>query len=111
MAAKLIESSRKHYYAISCCNGPAVRLECLSTAVPTQAIPSRASLILLVSGLLWNGKSATLVWINPAGGNWSNAADWDPVGVPGAGDIAKITTAGDYTVTNDLPTTWSERLS
>ena len=66
---------------------------------------ARAPLIMLLSGLLWTGNPATLVWINPAGGNWSDAANWDPVGVPGPGDIAKITTAGNYTVTDDLPTT------
>ena len=55
--------------------------------------------------VVWTGNSATLVWTNVAGGNWSDPAGWDPVGVPGPVDIAKITTSGNYTVIDDLPTT------
>ena len=65
----------------------------------------RKSLVILFSALVWTGNSTTLVWMNSEGGNWSDSANWSPVGVPGPGDIAEITTAGNYTVTNDLPTT------
>ena len=65
----------------------------------------RAPLITLLCALVWTGNATTLIWMNPAGGNWTDSASWDPVGVPGPGDIAEITTAGNYTVTNDLPTT------
>ena len=61
--------------------------------------------MMLFSGLVWTGNSGTLVWTNTAGGNWSNSGNWDPPGVPGPGDIAKITTTGTYTVTDDQNTT------
>ncbi|HYV19767.1 MAG TPA: MopE-related protein [Verrucomicrobiae bacterium] len=41
-------------------------------------------------------------WINPAGGNWNNAANWNPAQVPGAADDAQITLDGTYTVTLDV---------
>lgn len=65
----------------------------------------RQSLVMLLSSLVWTGNSITLIWTNPSGGNWSDSASWNPVGVPGPGDIAEITTAGNYTVTNDVPAT------
>ena len=40
-------------------------------------------------------------WINPAGGVWSNPANWSPVGVPGIGDLANITLPGAYVVIVD----------
>jgi len=43
--------------------------------------------------------SAQLVWTNPAGGNWTNAANWDLNTVPALADTAVITNAGNYTVT------------
>src|SRR5579862_3982434 len=60
---------------------------------------STATLIVLISLIVWRGNSATLVWTNISGGNWTDATSWDPAGVPGLGDIAKITTSGNYTVT------------
>lgn len=42
---------------------------------------------------------ATINWTNTLGGDWSNAANWDPNQVPGAADIAQITNSGTYTVT------------
>ena len=42
------------------------------------------------------------VWINPAGGNWSNPANWLNGVLPGPDDIADITLAGMYTVTLDV---------
>ena len=59
---------------------------------------------MLFSALVWTGNADTYIWNNPAGGNWSNAANWSPNAVPGPGDIAKITTGGTYTVTNDQDT-------
>jgi len=40
-----------------------------------------------------------LVWINPAGGDWHTAANWNEGVVPGPADTARITLAGNYTVT------------
>ena len=58
-----------------------------------------ATFIPLISLIAWTGHSTTLVWTNISGGNWTDAASWNPAGVPGLGDIAKITTSGNYTVT------------
>jgi hypothetical protein len=60
---------------------------------------------MLLSALVWTENAATLVWTNTAGGNWSNPAGWDPAGVPSPTGIAKITTSGNYTVTDDQDTT------
>ncbi len=40
----------------------------------------------------------TVVWNNPAGGNWNVAANWLPARVPTGLDNAKITLPGTYTV-------------
>ena len=59
-------------------------------------------------GLLWmmgllliihRAHSATLIWTNTAGGDWSVAANWSPNQVPGSSDNAFITNSGSYTVT------------
>jgi len=42
--------------------------------------------------------AATLVWTNPASGNWNTAANWSPNAVPAAGDSVFITNSGTYTV-------------
>jgi uncharacterized repeat protein (TIGR01451 family) len=42
-----------------------------------------------------------LAWINPAGGLWSDAANWSNGVVPGPSDIAFITLSGNYTVLVD----------
>ena len=44
-------------------------------------------------------RSTNLVWTNVAGGDWKNAANWEPHQVPGEADTAIITAAGAYTVT------------
>ncbi len=49
--------------------------------------------------------SATITWTNNAGGNWSGGLNWNPNQVPGAGDTAVITSAGNYTVTVDTSPT------
>ena len=46
---------------------------------------------------------ATITWINTAGGNWSDAANWSPNQVPTNTDTALITTPGTYTVNLDVP--------
>lgn len=43
-------------------------------------------------------------WINPAGGNWSNPANWSPAIVPDFGNQAVIDLDGTYTVVLDVPT-------
>ncbi|MGB0713031.1 MAG: tandem-95 repeat protein, partial [Gammaproteobacteria bacterium] len=40
-----------------------------------------------------------IAWINPAGGNWNDGANWDGGQVPGAGEKALIELDGDYTIT------------
>ncbi|KAB2965066.1 MAG: hypothetical protein F9K16_02895 [Thermoanaerobaculia bacterium] len=37
-------------------------------------------------------------WINPAGGAWSTASNWDPQGIPDAGDWALFDLAGQYSI-------------
>jgi len=46
---------------------------------------------------------ATITWINTAGGNWSDAANWSPNQVPTNTDTALITTPGNYKVNLDAP--------
>ncbi|MGH1362739.1 MAG: YCF48-related protein [Calditrichia bacterium] len=41
-------------------------------------------------------------WNNPAGGNWSNANNWDTGVVPTTEDNVHITTVGTYTVSLDI---------
>ena len=62
-----------------------------------------ALLSLLATGQI--AYSATIVWTNTLGGNWSVAANWNPNQVPGSADTAQITTSGNYTVTNDQNST------
>jgi len=62
------------------------------------------SLVLLATcGLATAGRATTRAWNNPAGGAWSNATNWSPGGVPGAGDVAQLgALSGPYTVTLDV---------
>ncbi len=59
---------------------------------------ARAVFAVLAMALFPSG-AADLVWNNPAGGNWSVAANWSPNQVPGANDRAFITNAATFTVT------------
>jgi hypothetical protein len=47
-------------------------------------------------------------WINPAGGNWSVAANWLNGVIPGADDIAVIAEPGSYAVNVDVNATVSQ---
>jgi hypothetical protein len=44
-------------------------------------------------------------WVNPAGGNWNNPANWSGGEVPPAGSVAVIDLDGTYTVTLDVNVT------
>jgi hypothetical protein len=48
-------------------------------------------------------EAATINWTNPAGGNWSDAANWSPNQVPTNTDTVLISTRGTYTVNLDVP--------
>ncbi len=45
---------------------------------------------------------ATFTWSNGNGGNWSDAGNWSPNGVPGAADMALIQLAGQYAINLDV---------
>jgi len=46
------------------------------------------------------GTTYLVHWINPAGGQWSTAANWNPARVPTAQDTAVVDEPGVYAVTN-----------
>ena len=54
----------------------------------------------LTAGWCGVARSATLTWINPAGGDWNSTNNWSPGQVPASGDNVVITQNGTYTVTN-----------
>lgn len=58
-----------------------------------------AFFVLLASFKL--GRAATLVWTNTGGGLWGAATNWSPNLVPSGADVAIITNAGTYTLTNN----------
>src|SRR5579885_3559704 len=43
-------------------------------------------------------RATDYTWGNSSGGDWATAANWSPVGAPGAGDNATIALGGTYTV-------------
>ena len=51
------------------------------------------------------GYSTDIVWVNTAGGVWSDTDSWNPNRVPISGDNAIITNAGIYNVTLDTSST------
>ncbi|HWD20356.1 MAG TPA: putative Ig domain-containing protein [Verrucomicrobiae bacterium] len=71
-----------------------------------QRIVRSSLLIVLTSACVLPqvSSSATITWTNSAGGAWSDASSWDPNQVPGAGDSARITASGAYTVSLDAAT-------
>jgi hypothetical protein len=59
-------------------------------------------LALLIVTAVSPARAATYTWANTAGGNWSNAANWSPTGVPGTGDVAVLPSlGGSYSVSLD----------
>ena len=54
----------------------------------------------LTAGWCGVARSATLTWINPAGGDWNSTNNWSPGQAPASGDNVVITQNGTYTVTN-----------
>jgi hypothetical protein len=55
-------------------------------------------LLLLATGA---ARAADIAWINPAGGDFNEPANWSTMTVPGEGDNAIITLDGTYTVVVD----------
>ena len=58
-------------------------------------------LIAAVHGIKPLAAQTTYTWNTPAGGAWSEAANWSPAGVPGSGDTA-IVVSGRVTVDADV---------
>ncbi|HEX8071742.1 MAG TPA: FG-GAP-like repeat-containing protein [Pyrinomonadaceae bacterium] len=75
------------------------------TATATESVSGNTSEFSACRVVMSN-PATTVSWINAAGGNWNNAANWqDGAGanrVPGAGDDVLVTLAGTYTVTLDI---------
>jgi hypothetical protein len=69
--------------------------------------PARRLGLVAVAVALWaSGASAAGVyWNNPAGGLWSDPANWAPSVVPGSTDDVYITLDGQYSVTIDSTAT------
>jgi probable HAF family extracellular repeat protein/T5SS/PEP-CTERM-associated repeat protein len=42
-------------------------------------------------------------WANPSGGPWQTASNWDPKGIPGAGDTVVFSLNGQYAVDTTAP--------
>ncbi|MFQ5702731.1 MAG: hypothetical protein ACE5HT_01780 [Gemmatimonadales bacterium] len=74
------------------------------TAGPMQATARIPAINDTTVTLNATAQAATVRWTNPAGGNWSNPANWDLGVVPGAGSTVIIDLTGTYTVTLDVPT-------
>ena len=74
---------------------------------PRSTRGNRISAALLFAALLGLAlvsvaQAATYTWSNAAGGNWSNAANWSPAGVPATGDgVALPALGGSYLVNVD----------
>ncbi len=46
---------------------------------------------------------ATFIWSNGNGGDWIDAGNWSPGGVPGTADTALINPAGSYAIARMWP--------
>jgi hypothetical protein len=58
-----------------------------------------AALVFLVVGPAGGARADTVRWINPAGGNFGDGANWDRGTPPGPNDMAVFNIAATYTVT------------
>jgi YVTN family beta-propeller protein len=67
------------------------------TLVATGTLPGATSTTFDVAP-----PASSVSWINPAGGDWSNPANWSGGVVPALGDTALVTLSGTYTVTLDV---------
>ena len=50
------------------------------------------------------GNSATVLWVNPNGGNWGEGSNWSTGTSPAPGDDVQINLSGNYTVNMDCST-------
>ena len=57
------------------------------------------SAALLCIGFASPARAVTYSWSNAAGGTFSNAANWSPIGTPSSSDTAQFNLASTYTVT------------
>jgi len=69
---------------------------------PAKYVLRFTTLLLLITLVALPAYSATVAWINPAGGNWNNTANWSTGTVPTVGDIVYINLDGTYVVTLDM---------
>ena len=53
---------------------------------------------LVLVSFVARSEAADVHWINPNGGNWNVAANWNTVSVPGSNDIVYVDYPGTYTV-------------
>ncbi len=59
--------------------------------------------VAFVAAVFSGGAQAdTFTWTNSSGGKWSQASNWQPNQVPGAGDTVLLTTPGVYSVNLDV---------
>ncbi len=59
-------------------------------------------LIVVCLGLTLTGNSQYVTWTGPAGGNWNNAANWSPAGVPNS--ASRITLPANADINLDVTT-------
>ena len=59
---------------------------------------SRTLLVTWLLAIVLPGRADTYTWANAASGNWNNAQNWSPNGIPGGSDTAVFSTPGTYTV-------------
>lgn len=73
--------------ALACTDDPAA-----PRATPAAVAPARVN----------PSASCTRHWARALGGKWSGAANWNPVGVPGPGEVVCIDAPGSYVITLDV---------
>ena len=80
-------------------NLPSVGGLAFGTATSTGQTPDTLYVTVSAAG------GSTVSWINAAGGNWSDGANWSTGVAPTASDLVAIDLAGTYTVTLDVNAT------